>query len=60
MSKKPTPTGTIGRDQSGIGMTDGKLNVVDKDSPAFKPTVFDDDGNQVDPDEIQPDAPADE
>jgi len=48
------------RDSSGIGILDGGLNVVDKDAPAFKPKVFDADGNEVDPDDIQPDAPADE
>ena len=39
---------------------DGGLNIVDKDSPPFKPKVFDEDGNEIDPDAIEPDAPADE
>ena len=59
MAKTPT-TGGSTRDDAPIGMLDGKLNVVDKDSPPFKPKVFDENGNEVDPDEIQPDAPADE
>lgn len=62
MAKEPKTDGGMvpNRDQAGIGMLDGKLNVVDKDSPPFKPKVFDEDGNEIDPDEIQPDAPADE
>lgn len=59
MGKEPK-VGTIDREQHGIGMLDGKLNVVEKDAPAWKPKVFDADGNEVDPDTIEPDAPADE
>lgn len=62
MAKEPKSGGTmtLPSNSGPIGMVDGKLNVVDKDSPPFKPKVFDEDGNEVDPDEIQPDAPADE
>ena len=61
MAKEPK-TGTIDLTSNAapIGMLDGQLNVVDKDTPAWKPKVFDADGNEVDPDAIEPDAPADE
>lgn len=61
MAKEPKGGGLVpNRDKAGIGMVDGQLNVVDKDAPPFKPKVFDENGNEIDPDEIQPDAPADE
>lgn len=39
-----------------IGMLEnGQLNIVDKDAPPWKPKVVDEDGNDVDPDSIEPD-----
>lgn len=63
--KKKDDAGDVGsnmlRNPAPIGMLDdGKLNVVDKDTPAWKPKVFDDEGNEIDPDAVEPDAPADE
>lgn len=61
MGKEPKNSGEVpNRDEAGIGLVDGRLNVVEKGSPPFKPKVFDESGNEIDPDEIQPDTPADE
>lgn len=61
MAKTPKTDGLVpNRDAGGIGMLDGGLNIVEKDSPAWKPKVFDADGNEIDPDAIEPDAPANE
>ena len=52
MGKQPkklaNKIGTMTDDESGIGMLpDGKLNVVDRDAPPFKPKIVDDEGNEV-------------
>lgn len=61
MAKTPKTDGMVpNRDQAGIGMLGEGLNVVEKDSPPFKPKVFDEDGNEIDPDAIEPDAPEEE
>lgn len=58
---KKLKTGGMTDDDSPIGMSaDGKLNIVDPDSPPWKPKVLDKDGNEIDPDSIEDDAPADE
>lgn len=66
MAKEPAKAakiaGSMTNDDTPIGMSaDGKgLNIVDADAPPFKPKVFDAEGNEIDPDAIEPDAAADE
>lgn len=58
---KKLKTGGMTDDDTPIGMSaDGGLNIVNPDDPPWKPKVLDADGNEIDPEEIQPDAPQDE
>lgn len=39
-------------DDTGIGMLpNGKLNIVNKDDPPWRPKIVDDEGNEVEPEE---------
>jgi len=48
--KEPKPGSGMVDDESGIGIFDNQVILVDKDAPPFKPTIVDDDGNVVEGD----------
>jgi hypothetical protein len=51
MAKKPkTPPTNVPNEPIGLG-PDGKILVVNRDDPPFRPTVVDDDGNEVEMDD---------
>lgn len=53
MAKKPKKIDTTSLPDSPIGLLpDGQLNVVDKDAPAFKPTVYNGDGKALTDDDL--------
>lgn len=52
MAKKPEKIDTSTLEDAPIGvLDDGKINVIDKDAPPFKPKIVDDDGNEVEMDD---------